>query len=1245
MAKKNLLLVDADPKTLRMLEVSLRKAGFSVTTALGAEDAREKVQLSHPDVILTETKLPGAESGLEFVRRLKEEPHSRDIPVIFLSSEVSLEQKVKGLELGVEDYLTKPIYLKEVLTRVRVLLEKLEKAKLEKRERSATFNGVLGEMGLVDLVQTIEIGRKTGQLIVDSRGARGTIAFRDGKVVDARTGRLRGERAFYRMLVWNEGVFSMEFGAHEEADVIDLSTQGLLMEGMRRVDEWGRLLEQLPPLDRAFEIDFGELVDRLAEIPDEINGIIRLFDGQRTLLEVVDASDFGDLEALEIASKLYFEGLIYDVAAREPEEPVSEPAQVARIEAWLDEDPEESSVVPSDDDSSENKPKRVKTDVYGTVSVEPPDGIDDDEEVEIGDGQPAPTKESLAPFGDADDAALDGLDDRLESDPLDDDHFDEPPPPPPALEDNMLEVEAALAPPALLGSEPSAVEETSPYGNELPPHEDDVPAPPPAAFSLAPPSGVDDDGESVSTSKAAEGDAPPAFGETMAPANAEADASTPPTDTPRDSTLTPAEGVSALPSQEEVVAGFLDAAEEDEEEWDDVVAPVGFTESESGVEEARDGEPAALADDELAQELGLSQDEVALAVAGDGRGPRRTTSVSAIPISSDSDDTLTPLPTYGDPQADEPQAGDPEAAAGNESAAQVDEQSDAEREDDLALGAEFESIASEAPAPEEDDVELVTADFELPGEEIHDLLERKDSGIHTLGPVIDDPAQEEPSALEEDLDVSFDALEADSTADDDDRVGDDVDAERDADAFAIDDDDDGDVAATIPVQPADALDANEGEAAQDLDLNPSEIDFSGVDAELEGEDGAGTDIDSAAPTVIERSKSDPLIAKDIADYVAESDALLAESPRNDNQSGGLSEQSVDAIEDPALTPTKGIAADFFGQLDDSSVSGGEVASRSPEVANDDVHEQTTPVPGPDEAGASEETEKLAPVQTLKRDAPSDDLRELDDDWVPPPSNGALKAAAVVALILLLGGAGYFITKELKKNGEGTQATIVDAGPQLATKPPAEKTPSDGGIKIAQRADAGAANVKDAGATQVAAKTPEPSPPPGPEATPPTATNPQPEPKKPTGETPPKPPADVKPAPPPEPELSPAEIARKNFARAIKKAERYTRREQHAKAIRAYQSALKIRPDSATAYRGLGNAYYEMGNNDAALQNLLKAKRLNPNEPKIYVLLGAVYQSLGRKSDAVEAFEFYLKMAPTGRFARELRNIITGLKAR
>src|SRR5262249_42207261 len=128
--------------------------------------------------------------------------------------------------------------------------------------------------------------------------------------VDAELDRLRGEEAIYRALIWNEATFEVEFKSIANDDVIEGSTQALLMEGMRRVDEWGRLCEQLPPLSTLFEIDHRQLLERLNEIPDELNGILRLFDGKRTLSDVVDDSPFEDLSTLSTITKLYFEGLL-----------------------------------------------------------------------------------------------------------------------------------------------------------------------------------------------------------------------------------------------------------------------------------------------------------------------------------------------------------------------------------------------------------------------------------------------------------------------------------------------------------------------------------------------------------------------------------------------------------------------------------------------------------------------------------------------------------------------------------------------------------------------------------------------------------------------------------------------------------------------------------------------------------------------------------------------------------------------
>ena len=329
MAKQQLLLVDADPASVRVLEVSLKKAGFTVTTSADGQDALSKLELSAPDLILTDTRLPRVD-GYELVRRIKDMPGLASIPIVFLTSQKSVEDKIRGLELGVEDYLTKPIFVRELIARVHLLLARQTHQRmstLAPTSRRTHLSGDLADMGVVDLLQTFEMGRKSGTATLHDGELEAAIYFRDGKVVDAEHGKLRGEEAIYRCLIWTQGTFDVEFEPINREEVIFTSTQGLLMEGMRRVDEWGRLCEQLPPLETIFRVDGELLAERLNEIPDELNGVLRLFDGSRSLMDVVDESPFEDLSTLSTVTKLFFEGLL---TIMEPEPPQQEPVVPAR---------------------------------------------------------------------------------------------------------------------------------------------------------------------------------------------------------------------------------------------------------------------------------------------------------------------------------------------------------------------------------------------------------------------------------------------------------------------------------------------------------------------------------------------------------------------------------------------------------------------------------------------------------------------------------------------------------------------------------------------------------------------------------------------------------------------------------------------------------------------------------------------------------------------------------------------------
>ena len=338
-SKNSLLLVDGDPKSLRVLDVSLKKAGFEVSTASSGQEALSALEAGIPDLIISDTDLAEMD-GFELCRQIKARTEWSKIPFIFVSGRKSIEDKIRGLELGVDDYLTKPIYIKEIGIRVRTALQRAERERMESRRDGRTrFAGDLADVGVVDLVQTIELNRKSGIVHIVSRdNRRGSIFFRDGKVIDAEVGRLSGANAIYRLFSWSEGQFAVEFKQIRRHDVIDLPMAALLMEGMRRLDESTHLLEGFPSSNGVLEVDCRVLAEELAELPDEMNSVLRLCDGARTLPEVVDDCDHPDLEALTIIDRLYKEHIIF--AREAPDRSgVSEPGE--RLARWLSEGEDE----------------------------------------------------------------------------------------------------------------------------------------------------------------------------------------------------------------------------------------------------------------------------------------------------------------------------------------------------------------------------------------------------------------------------------------------------------------------------------------------------------------------------------------------------------------------------------------------------------------------------------------------------------------------------------------------------------------------------------------------------------------------------------------------------------------------------------------------------------------------------------------------------------------------------------------
>jgi len=121
--KTKILVVDDEPDALELIEVNLKAAGFEVLTATDGKVALQKARASAPGLILLDLMIPEID-GLQVCKSLRQEPGTAGIPIIMLTARASEIDRVVGLELGADDYVTKPFSPRELVLRVKNLLKR-----------------------------------------------------------------------------------------------------------------------------------------------------------------------------------------------------------------------------------------------------------------------------------------------------------------------------------------------------------------------------------------------------------------------------------------------------------------------------------------------------------------------------------------------------------------------------------------------------------------------------------------------------------------------------------------------------------------------------------------------------------------------------------------------------------------------------------------------------------------------------------------------------------------------------------------------------------------------------------------------------------------------------------------------------------------------------------------------------------------------------------------------------------------
>ncbi len=131
MSDPTILIVDDEPAIRDMIGITLDLAGFNSVSAESAHEAHVSIVDRRPDLVLLDWMLPGG-SGIELARRLKRDELTASLPIIMLTAKTSEDNKVQGLDVGVDDYVTKPFSPRELVARIKAVLRRTSGSQIDK---------------------------------------------------------------------------------------------------------------------------------------------------------------------------------------------------------------------------------------------------------------------------------------------------------------------------------------------------------------------------------------------------------------------------------------------------------------------------------------------------------------------------------------------------------------------------------------------------------------------------------------------------------------------------------------------------------------------------------------------------------------------------------------------------------------------------------------------------------------------------------------------------------------------------------------------------------------------------------------------------------------------------------------------------------------------------------------------------------------------------------------------------------
>jgi DNA-binding response OmpR family regulator len=173
---RTILVIDDEPELVKLLDYNLTKAGYLVLSARDGENGLATARKHSPDAIILDVMMPGLD-GWEVCKRLRQDPATSALPVLMLTAKADEGDRVLGLELGADDYVTKPFGVRELLARVKALLRRSEAASASTEVVKA------GKIVIDSSRRTVTVAGKPVALTATEFNLLKSLAEKEGRVI------------------------------------------------------------------------------------------------------------------------------------------------------------------------------------------------------------------------------------------------------------------------------------------------------------------------------------------------------------------------------------------------------------------------------------------------------------------------------------------------------------------------------------------------------------------------------------------------------------------------------------------------------------------------------------------------------------------------------------------------------------------------------------------------------------------------------------------------------------------------------------------------------------------------------------------------------------------------------------------------------------------------------------------------------------------------------------------------------